>query len=450
MMFKSLWQRDGGAGFGANAALTAGTNLAMAALAMVSAILAARLLGPKGRGELAAIQTWPSFIATIAMLGMIEAVVYYSACDPERTSRYIGSGSVLAFVAAIPFILCGYLAMPVFLAAQPGEIVAAARWYLLIAPIYALVALPAHALRGRGDFAAWNALRLSPNLVWVSVLIIAWIISIRSAPYLAGVFLILQALMFLPFSYVVSRRVPGSFEPATEDWGKLIRYGMPCVLTSLPQSLNFRLDQMLMAALLPSMALGEYAVAVGWSGALAPLLNAVGSALLHSVASSGSHEEGARIFAKGVRVASLAAMGACLSLMAVTPLAVTTLFGPNFQAAVPAALVLVPAASLLGLNSVLEEGLRGLGHPYPVLHAELAGLAVTGLALVFALKPMGIMGAAISSLAGYSTVTLALFGSARRYAGTSAATLLRPRLGELRLGLRRLVQLDRVPAAPTE
>ena len=449
-MFKSLWHRGGSAGFGANTALTAGTNLAMAALAMGSAIIAARLLGPKGRGELAAIQIWPSFIATLAMLGMIEATVYYSACDPERTSRYIGSGSVIALIAAIPFMLCGYLAMPVLLAAQPGEIVAAARWYLLIAPIYALVALPAHSLRGRGDFAAWNALRLSPNLIWVSVLIVAWIMSVRSAPILAGIFLMLQALMFLPFTYVVARRVPGSFEPATEDWGKLIRYGMPCVLTSLPQNLNFRLDQMLMAALLPSMALGEYAVAVAWSGAIAPLLNAVGSALLHSVASSGSHEEGARIFAKGVRVASLVALGACLSLMAVTPLAVVALFGRNFRAAVPAALVLVPAASLLGLNSVLEEGLRGLGHPYPVLHAELAGLAVTGLVLVLALKPMGIMGAAISSLAGYSTVTLALLVSARRHAGTSPASLLWPQADELKLGLRRLVYLARVPAAPTD
>lgn len=449
-MFKSLWHRGGGAGFGANTALTAGTNLAMAALAMGSAIIAARLLGPKGRGELAAIQIWPSFIATIAMLGMIEATVYYSACDPERTSRYIGSGSVIALIAAIPFILCGYLAMPVFLAAQPAEIVAAARWYLLIAPIYALVALPAHSLRGRGDFAAWNALRLSPNLIWVSVLIVAWIMSVHRAPILAGIFLMLQALMFLPFTYVVARRVPGSFEPATEDWGKLIRYGMPCVLTSLPQNLNFRLDQMLMAALLPSMALGEYAVAVAWSGAIAPLLNAVGSALLHSVASSGSHEEGARIFAKGVRVASLVALGACLSLMAVTPLAVVALFGRNFRAAVPAALILVPAASLLGLNSVLEEGLRGLGHPYPVLHAELAGLAVTGLVLVLALKPMGIMGAAISSLAGYSTVTLALLGSARRHAGTSPASLLWPQADELKLGLRRLVYLARVSAAPTD
>jgi antigen flippase len=446
-MFRPLWLRVSGGGFGANTSLTAGTNLMMALLGMGSGILAARLLGPMGRGELAAIQTWPSFIATIAMLGMIEATTYYSACAPERTSRYIGSGCAIALIDSIPFMLCGYLAMPALLAAQSGEVVSAARCYLLLAPIYALVALPGHSLRGRGDFAAWNALRLSPNLVWVGVLVVAWFMSVRSAPILADAILVLQALMFLPFSYVVARRAPGSFRPAAEDWGKMIRYGVPCVLTALPQSLNFRLDQMLMAAMLPSRALGEYAVAVAWSGAVVPLINSLGSTLLPSVASSGSREDGIRIFAQGVRLASLLALGACILLMGLTPPAVVMLFGPNFRAAIAPALVLAPAASFLGLNYVLEEGLRGLGHPYPVLHAELAGLAVTGLGLALTLRPLGIMGAAVSSLAGYSTVTIALFASARRNANTSPALLLWPRADELKLALNRMRYMVRGLAA---
>jgi O-antigen/teichoic acid export membrane protein len=87
-------------------------------------------------------------------------------------------------------------------------------------------------------------------------------------------------------------------------------------------------------------------------------------------------------------------------------------------------LVLVPAAGVLGLNLVLQEGLRGLGRPYAVLQAELAGLAVTAVALVALLYPMGILGAAIASLLGYSTVTVVLLLGARRYAGMSPGSLL--------------------------
>ena len=82
--------------FAGRVVMTAGTNLVLASLGLVTGILAARLLGPVGRGELAAIQTWPSVMATIAMLGLPEAVVYFSAKEREQSGRYLGSAMVLA------------------------------------------------------------------------------------------------------------------------------------------------------------------------------------------------------------------------------------------------------------------------------------------------------------------------------------------------------------------
>src|SRR5713101_4590346 len=80
MRIKTLWQSTAHASpFGSRILLTAGTNGLSAVLGITTGMLAARLLGPQGRGELAAIQTWPSFIATLAMLGLPEALVYYSA-----------------------------------------------------------------------------------------------------------------------------------------------------------------------------------------------------------------------------------------------------------------------------------------------------------------------------------------------------------------------------------
>jgi len=69
--------------FGAGAALTAAANLAIAVLSIVTGVVSARLLGPHGRGELAAIQTTPGFLASLAMLGMPEALTYFSAQEPE-------------------------------------------------------------------------------------------------------------------------------------------------------------------------------------------------------------------------------------------------------------------------------------------------------------------------------------------------------------------------------
>jgi O-antigen/teichoic acid export membrane protein len=78
----------------ANTVITATVNLVLAVLGMMSGVLAARLLGPHGRGELAAIQTWPGVIGTLAMLGMPEAIVYYSARDERGAGRYLGSAVI--------------------------------------------------------------------------------------------------------------------------------------------------------------------------------------------------------------------------------------------------------------------------------------------------------------------------------------------------------------------
>jgi Na+-driven multidrug efflux pump len=93
---------------------------------------------------------------------------------------------------------------------------------------------------------------------------------------------------------------------------------------------------------------------------------------------------------------------------------------------VPAGLVLVGAAAISAINSVLEEGLRGLGYPAVALWAELGGLVVTAIALLTLLVPFGIMGAAIASVLGYSAVTCTLAVSTRKLTGCSFATLFQP------------------------
>jgi O-antigen/teichoic acid export membrane protein len=200
------------------------------------------------------------------------------------------------------------------------------------------------------------------------------------------------------------------------------------MMTGAPQMLNLRLDQMLMAALLPPRTLGLYVIAVAWSGAAAPLLSAVGAVTTPAVASAKDYSQGVRRMAAGARGTAVLALVLCLALAVLTPFAIVILFGERFRASIPAALVLVPAAGVLGLNLVLQEGLRGMGRPYAALQAELAGLTVTVVALAAMLRPMGIIGAAIASLLGYSTVLAVLLMNVRRYADISLRELLFPQL----------------------
>jgi antigen flippase len=417
--------------------------MAIAAVGVGSGVLAARLLGPRGRGELAAIQSWPSFVATLAMLGMPEALVYYSARASDEAGRYLGSAISIAVLASIPFMVVGYELMPLLLHAQTTNIVWAGRWYLLLVPIYALVGMLAHPLRGRGDFAIWNLLRLGPNVLWFGVLALAWGCGKIFPVWVAGANLVALALLFLPYAAVAWSRIPGPYRPNFTDWSPMLCYGLPCMLTGVPQILNLRLDQMLMAALLPPRELGFYAVAVAWSAAPTPLLSALGAVTTPAVASASSVADGSMRLAATVRTAVVLALVLGFTLTLCTPIAIALLFGPRFAAAVPPAMVLVPAAAVLGLNLVLQEGLRGMGRPYAVLQAEFAGLIVTAIALAVTLRPMGIMGAAIASSLGYTTVCLVLLFKIQQATCLPLSTLLRPNVREIQSSLARLATMVR-------
>jgi len=325
--------------------------------------------------------------------------------------------------------------MPLLRRAKPATAVVAARWYLLFVPVQALAGLPFYPLRGRNDFFVWNALRITPTLPWIVVLTAAWLVEWRSPSRLAYCYLAGLASLFFPIAFVAKRRIPGSFAPKARKFNPLLRYGLLCMMTTVPQLLNFRLDQMLMAGLLRPVDLGLYVAAVAWSGAVNPLLSAVGWALFPKVASEPSREARTRAFAKASRLAALLAAILGLLLLVSTPWGMILLFGRKFLPALKATFILIPAAAVAGLNTVLEEGLRGLGHPASVMRGEFAGLLITVVALAIMLRPLGIIGASFASLLGYSTVTLALITQSRWLTGASVRTLLFPSRSEIYSGL---------------
>ncbi len=416
--------------FGANAALSAATNLALAALGMTSGILAARLLGPRGRGELAAIQTWPMLIGYLSVLGLGDALIYYAAREREHAGMYLGSAVSLTALVSGPIILLAYFVIPFALSAQPSSVITAARWYLLIIPLVPLQMLPFSLFRGLGEFGVWNLLRLCPPLCWLLILVGAWLASSYSPSRLANLFLVAMLLVVFLQAFVVRQRV-GRVASETKTFVPLLRYGLPCILSTLPQLLNLRLDQMVMTIFLPPVALGLYVVAVAWAGAINPLLTAMAAAQFPEVAAKLEWAERARAFLRGTRLAALMALLTGLVLTIATPWAIKLLFGPRFSGAVPSGLILVPAGAVAGVNGVIEDGLRGLGRPALVMRAEMTGLVVTIICLATMLRPLGILGAAIASLLGYSTVGISLLVSACRITGCSVGDLLIPGASEI-------------------
>jgi O-antigen/teichoic acid export membrane protein len=417
---------------GHSMAITLAANGSISLLWLISGMLAARLLGPKGRGELAAIQMWGLFLTSFALIGMPDALVYFAARDPDRAGSYSVSAVMLAFVGGMPLLLLAYVAMPLLLSAQNAQVISEARLYLLagIGAMFGQVAL--NAMRGRSDFLLWNNLRIIGTFLSLFPLILAWLVHRCSSEFVATMNLIFWGglynviiLLLIPF------RVPGPYKAEIRDWKPMLAFGLPSVITVLPQTLNLRLDQMLMAAILAPQTLGLYVVAVAWAGTMTPLFQSVAVVLFPHIASQSSRAEQACVFSRMIRFAVPAALCLAGLLATMTPFAIPLVFGRRFQPSVLPAVILVFAGAVLGINQVLEEGLRGLGAPKAVMWSEVGGLIVTFVLLALLLRPMGIMGAAIASLIGYGAVAIQLVYWTRSATNYDISDFLLPRRSEM-------------------
>src|SRR5258706_14061895 len=108
-------------------AATSVGSLLLACIGLATGPLLARILGPVGRGRPAAIPNVCFVVATLALVGLTDAVTYWCAREPQRASTFTVSAVVLALMICPLFIVGAYVFMPMLLAAQTMQTVFTAR-----------------------------------------------------------------------------------------------------------------------------------------------------------------------------------------------------------------------------------------------------------------------------------------------------------------------------------
>ena len=307
---------------------TAITTVALGGLGILTGVLAARWLGPVGRGELAAIQMWPSLMATVAMIGLPEALVYFSAKHPSQSREFLVTAALTALVIIPIFAALGYALMPFLLSMHSDRVVQGARGYLSVLPIYALVFLPHHALRGIEELRLWNALRIVPALLWLLVLVLGFSLRAADPVRIATMYVGLLGAVGIGMTWIVWRRAVGPAVPTARTLKSLVVFGFPSALSTLPQFFNLRLDQMAVAAVLPARQLGVYVTAVAWSACVPMLSSALALVVSPRIAAEAMESERRRRFTRGVQGAAWLIAVPVAVLLAVAPFGITARVRP--------------------------------------------------------------------------------------------------------------------------
>ncbi|MCG7852796.1 MAG: oligosaccharide flippase family protein [Methanosarcinaceae archaeon] len=389
-------------------AFTLTTYIITALLGTLTGFLAARILGPEGRGELAAMQSWALVFGAIAGLGMSEAVVYFGSRNPTLTTSYLATAIIPVAISVCLSAGMGWWLMPLLLHAQTQQVITGARILLLMMmPIFGMFVVY-ESLRAYGAWRSWNYLRILPPLFWLCVLLVAIFKTSWANPsFLAKIYPAIFLCQIVPALFIVWRhhaRFP--IKPNLQYIKPLISYGAPVMATALPQTLNLRLDQLMMASILPAQSLGLYVAAVSWSTSSSIIFLALSQVFFPHISSVANRDHQKRFIKRSILLSSLLAISLTGLILLVTPAMVILFFGEKYRPAIPVALILAIACTFLNINQILSSVLKGLGHPRGVMFSEVFGLIITVVLLFLLLPKYQILGAGIASLVAYGGVTL--------------------------------------------
>jgi O-antigen/teichoic acid export membrane protein len=382
-----------------HAALTAVSNFAVPATALLTAPLLARALGPDGRGELAAALAPINLFTALALLGLPEAVTYFAASrQQQRRQLERRAGTILA--------LSGILATCIVIFLAPVLAGGSSSLALLI-NIGALSIIPSTllgALRGGAASAhQWprvNAERyitnLSKPLIYLALFMVGHL-DLFAATVVVPVSILLG---FIPYIWPVKEqqeRDQRGDEQNPIPHKEILAFGGSVWIGALAGTVLASLDQLVFIPFGGSTTqLGFYAAAVS-IGAVASLAN---NAIRDVTFSAESRASSPARIQTAARISLLVSMTVGVALVLSIPFWFVWVFGPSFAGATVVAQIMVVGAIAIVPGTIAGVGLRARGRPW-LTSISMVSAAIVNIGFLITLIPsLGAVGAAIATLMG--------------------------------------------------
>lgn len=144
---------------------------ATVAVNLATGIITARLLGPEGRGEFAAVSLWLIVPPMLATAGFQSAVVYFTRHDPEE-ARFSGiAGLLAASVVFVPICAGFYWFAPQLMHGYSASIVTLARVIMVLSVVNVWSVIGRQGLLAVKNFRAFNATGYAASFVYLLLLL---------------------------------------------------------------------------------------------------------------------------------------------------------------------------------------------------------------------------------------------------------------------------------------
>jgi O-antigen/teichoic acid export membrane protein len=398
---------------------------------VVSSLIGARALGPAGRGDLLVIVLWPPVVAMLAGLGLPTAYRYWMAREPERVSSLFSNAVLYTLAVGVVSVALADLIVPHLVGQRSPQVMMLLRVYQVNIPAALFLDLMRGLLEGTRRFGWAGAARMIFFGVQAIGFAGLWSVGHLTVATAMITMITAQTTSMLLALIAVWRQLRPSWQPSWIEFKNSMHYALRDYPGGVADFTTLRLDQLVLAAMASNVAIGLYVVAVRLSEMTTLAADAIADALMPEVAASKAENRAELLWARSLRLAIYMHLVLLPPLWLAAPLLLRILFGERFVPATGAFRWLLLAAGVWSLGSIVISGLRGFGYPGLSTVAKFSAAAVTTVGLLVLLPRLGITGAAIASLIGYSVmlfISLFAFVKKRRLGLWSC---LRPRWRDL-------------------
>jgi enterobacterial common antigen flippase len=388
-----ILHRLGGSVYRLDAITTSAASAGSFALTLASAVVLARVLGPEGRGDIAAVLSTSIFLSWLIPVGLPLAAAYH--VDEDSEGRLVMTTTAFGLVEGVVVAAVLWFLFPVLLHEHSATSLWWARFMLLFLPLTVGAQSVLEIERRRRPGLAWNGWR-SCSLIVPAIGILAlapmgWL-TLNTA---LGVTFLGNAL---PLILVINRlwRARGD-RPSMGTLRTIMPYAWRSAATTASSALTARLDQVVLAAGVPADRLGLYAVAVTAASLSTPLTSGLNLALFGHLRNEADADRAAARFRRTV-VVTVVLSGLVAAMTAVfAPLIIELAFGSKFRAATAPLRLLLPGQVAIEVSKVLITKLNAEGRPGEASRASVVGALLTVAGLALLVPPFGIAGAAAAT-----------------------------------------------------
>ena len=409
--------------FSKNVILTLGGRTVSTMLGITTGVITARLLGPQGKGELEAVIMWPQTLAYMFSMGMGWANVYFFAKEPDNRSKLLANSFFVSIAFGLIGVLVGEAVVPELLGRYSEHIVLLLRVFLLSIPLLLLSSLFTGVMQGCQNFILYNIVWVLPQLLYVVLLVCLLLLGRLTVERALFSWLGTHAVGLLVKLWLVSRLAHLSAVPSFSTLKRSLNYGVKSHVGDISYIVSNRLDHMFIVPILSPSDFGLYSVASRMSRMLVLIPEAMMVVLIPE-ASGRTDKDAVNLTLCLIQTSFFVSITLYVLLFILAPHLIVLLFGERFLGTIQPFRVLLAGSIFLGLGTVVDGGLKGLGKPIAVSYANWACIAVLIPILLFLVPLYGTTGAALGYNLGFLSRFLVLLVMFMKEGGISISELL--------------------------